>query len=191
MQTMARLRLIGVAAVLTAVLSPVALADTAQPASPYAGSAARALRTLSDAQIADLLAGHGMGLAMAAELNHYPGPVHALELQGPLALSAAQLTAAEALRNAVKTESKALGQQIVGREQELDALFAAGTIDAARLRDLTDEIAGLWGRLRYAHLAAHLEMQRVLTSAQIAHYDMLRGYGITEPSAGRRHQHGD
>jgi hypothetical protein len=41
---------------------------------PYAGLEARAIKALSEQQIADLEAGRGMGMALAAELNGYPGP---------------------------------------------------------------------------------------------------------------------
>ncbi len=48
--------------------------------SPYAGMENRRVKALSDQQIVDLKAGRGMSLALAAELNGYPGPLHALEL---------------------------------------------------------------------------------------------------------------
>ena len=41
---------------------------------PYAGMQARPVKALSEQQMADLQAGRGMGLALAAELNGYPGP---------------------------------------------------------------------------------------------------------------------
>jgi hypothetical protein len=41
-------------------------------------------------QIADLRAGRGMGLALATELNGYPGPMHALEMADALDLSGQQ-----------------------------------------------------------------------------------------------------
>ena len=44
----------------------------------------RSIKALSDQQIADLGAGRGMGLALAAELNGYPGPSHVLELADKL-----------------------------------------------------------------------------------------------------------
>ncbi len=44
--------------------------------SPYAGLERRAVKSLSEQQVADLRAGRGMGLALPAELNGYPGPVH-------------------------------------------------------------------------------------------------------------------
>ena len=52
----------------------------------------RPIKALSDDQVADLKNGRGMGLALAAELNGYPGPAHVLELADKLALSADQRT---------------------------------------------------------------------------------------------------
>jgi hypothetical protein len=51
---------------------------------PYTGMQARSVKALSEQQVADLQAGRGMGLALAAELNGYPGPIHVLELGEPL-----------------------------------------------------------------------------------------------------------
>ena len=48
-------------------------------ASRYAGMEKRRVKAISDEQIADLKAARGMGLALAAELNEYPGPMHVLE----------------------------------------------------------------------------------------------------------------
>src|ERR1043166_6828164 len=54
---------------------------TAQGAlpSPYREQQATELRGLTPGEIADLRAGHGMGLARPAELNGYPGPRHVLD----------------------------------------------------------------------------------------------------------------
>jgi hypothetical protein len=38
------------------------------------GMQSRPIKALSDQQVSDLRAGRGMGLALAAELNGYPGP---------------------------------------------------------------------------------------------------------------------
>ena len=57
---------------------------------PYAGMQQRSVKALSEQQIADLRAGKGMGLALAAELNGYPGPIHVLELGDQLNLSSVQ-----------------------------------------------------------------------------------------------------
>src|SRR5689334_5411022 len=63
---------------------------TAQSHQPYAGLEQRAVKSLSNEQIDDLKAGRGMGLALAAELNGYPGPLHVLQLADRLELSADQ-----------------------------------------------------------------------------------------------------
>jgi hypothetical protein len=78
----------GVVAIL-AGLSSTALAQTAQP---YSGMQSRPIKALSDQQVADLKAGRGMGLALAAELNGYPGPSHLVELSDQLGLTAEQLS---------------------------------------------------------------------------------------------------
>ena len=56
--------------------------------SGYSGQQGREIKALSAEETADLLAGRGMGAARAAELNHFPGPAHVLELQAQLGLSA-------------------------------------------------------------------------------------------------------
>jgi len=88
----------------------------------------------------------------AAELNHYPGPLHALELTGPLQLTAVQREQTEKIRAAILGEAKKLGRLIVEKEKELDGLFARGKIDEGGLRTLVREIARWQGELRIAHL---------------------------------------
>jgi hypothetical protein len=74
-------------AVLVALTSLAAAPALTQSHQPYAGLETRALKALSADQIADLKAGRGMGLALAAELNGYPGPLHVLELADRINLS--------------------------------------------------------------------------------------------------------
>jgi hypothetical protein len=47
---------------------------------PNAGMQGRTVKALSDQQVADLSQRRGMGMALAAELNGYPGPSRVLEL---------------------------------------------------------------------------------------------------------------
>jgi hypothetical protein len=56
-------------------------------ASPYKGMEKQEIKALSDKQMTDLRQGAGMSLALAAELNSYPGPSHALELADKLKLT--------------------------------------------------------------------------------------------------------
>ncbi|MCE7945786.1 MAG: hypothetical protein DYG95_29850 [Chlorobi bacterium CHB1] len=123
------------------------------------------------------LEGHGMGLAKAAELNHYPGPRHVMELAKQLKLSASQSAQTQKVFDKMHTEAVHLGKLIIAKEKQLDSLYATQKIAESELRTLTGEIARLQGDLRFAHLHAHVEMKKILTSQQIARYDELRGYG--------------
>jgi hypothetical protein len=80
----------------------------------------RSIKALSEQQIADLKAGRGMGLALAAELNGYPGPVHVLELSDKLGLSAEQKSRIEALFESMKAEAVPLGEKLLAQETTLD-----------------------------------------------------------------------
>jgi len=77
-----------VAAVLC-LLSSAALAQGHNQ--PYSAQAGREIKALSDEEVKPYVSGAGMGYAKAAELNHYPGPMHALELADPLGLGADQI----------------------------------------------------------------------------------------------------
>lgn len=150
--------------------------EEAAPARPYEAVANRRVRALPETQAADLLAGRGMGLALAAESNGYPGPMHVLEHAEALGLSPEQRVRAEALKAAVGAEARAIGARIVALEEELDALFARGEADPGRLAALTAALGALGGRLREAHLAAHIGMREALSPGQRAAYAKLRGH---------------
>ena len=150
--------------------------------SPYAGLEGREIKALSPEQIQELRNGDGMGLALAAELNHYPGPRHVLELAHGLDLSARQQEEVRGIEHTMRARVRELGARVIEKERRLDQAFANGLITGTELRELTDEIARLQGDLRYAHLSAHLDVRRTLTEEQIARYDQLRGYrGATAP----------
>lgn len=153
-------------------------------ASPYTRLQAREIKALSDTQIAQYRSGEGMGVALAAELNHYPGPRHALEMADSLGLSAEQRAAIGGVRTRMNAEARRLGERIVELERDLDRAFAGGTILEPRLQALTAEIARLQGELRFTHLRAHLAVRSALSADQVRRYDALRGYG-----AGGEHVH--
>jgi Spy/CpxP family protein refolding chaperone len=143
--------------------------------SHYAGLESRELKALSNEEIQGLQAGEGMSLALVAELNHHPGPKHALELQRELALSLKQAQKAQEIFDRMHREAVRLGSAILEKERELESLFRS-----AEVNDTTEaHVVGLGrlrGELRWAHLKAHLEMRDVLTEEQRQHYDALRGY---------------
>ncbi len=156
--------------------------------SPYAGQETRTIKALSDADIEGYLSGSGMGFAKVAELNRYPGPRHVLDMAKPLEISETQLARTRKIFQGMKAKAVELGKQIITKERQLDSLFSNRAITPARLEGLTVEIGRLNGELRHAHLAAHLEMTRVLSPEQIEHYDVLRGY-TSQP--GHKHEQGE
>src|SRR5450755_3168536 len=104
----------------TIVLGALLFASTTAIAqTPYAGMQTRPIKALSDQQIADLRAGRGMGLALAAELNGYPGPSHVLELADKLGLSDAQRSQVRSMFEAMKTETIPIGERLIAQEAAL------------------------------------------------------------------------
>ncbi len=115
------------------------------------------------------------------------------ELQGKLGLTPEQMAAVQASFRRMEAAAKPLGAELVARERDLDAQFRQGMMTPARLGTETEAIGSLQGRLRGVHLAAHLEMRAVLSPAQIAAYDKLRGYAggdVPPPAHGHRMQPG-
>ncbi len=167
-----------------ALLPGLALAQSPQP---YAGLDQRSVKALSEQQVADLRAGRGMGLALAAELNGYPGPLHVLEHTDALGLNDEQRERTRSLFEAMKAEAVPVGERLIEQETELDRMFAAREITPGRLRAMTEEIGATQGRLRETHLKYHLAMMDVLTPVQVESYRRLRGYGA--PSSPPHHPH--
>jgi Spy/CpxP family protein refolding chaperone len=153
---------------------------------PYAGQQQREIKALSASDIKMYLEGSGMGLGKAAELNHYPGPRHVLDSATELKLSHEQFTKTQQLYDKMHNAAVRLGELIVQKERQLDSLYATQKISEAQLRAVVGEIAKLQGELRVVHLNAHLEMKKILTPAQTAKYDELRGYGKS-PALQRKH----
>ena len=143
---------------------------------PYTGLQSREIKALSPQEIDGYLSGAGMGFALAAELNGYPGPRHVLEHADALALSDSQLAQTRRLFSQMENEAKPLGRAVVGKERELNTLFSGGEVGEESLRATVAEIAKLKGELRAAHLKYHLEMKALLSPEQLAKYESLRGY---------------
>ena len=144
--------------------------------SPYAGWQQRGVKALSDQQLGDLRAGRGMGLALAAELNGYPGPLHVLELADRLQLSSDQAQRVRGLYEAMKSEAIAVGEKLIAAELELDRQFAERKITPANLASIAAQIGERQGELRAVHLKYHLTTAELLTPDQKRRYSELRGY---------------
>ena len=102
--------------------------------------------------------------------------MHALEHEAALALTGEQKAALQRQMADMRAEAVTLGERIIAREGELEALFKTGSADAASVDRLTVEIGVLYGQLRATHLRTHLLTRGTLSEEQIARYQVLRGY---------------
>lgn len=169
---------------LTALALLLAVPAWAQAPSPYADMADRPIRALSAEQQADLLAGRGMGLALAAELNGWPGPAHVIELASAMQLTPPQLAATQRLMAEMQATAGALGARVIEEERALDVAFRDRSITPADLSARTSRIAALQGEIRDVHLRTHLTQAALLNAEQIAAYYRLRGYAGGAPQHG-------
>lgn len=151
--------------------------------SPYVGEEFRAIKSLSTKEITSLRRGDGMGFAKLAELNHFPGPKHVLNVSSELDLSPEQFDATNALFEEMRSNAIVLGEELVRAESQLDQNFADGSINSQTLQRALLDIGRIRAELRFVHLRSHLRQKQLLTPAQISKYDQLRGY------AGAAHDH--
>jgi hypothetical protein len=170
-----------IAMLLTAILAEPAMAQhhhrhQQHAPSPYAGQQQRDIKALSEQQVADLQQGRGMGLALAAELNGYPGPMHVLELKDQLHLTADQQRRFQHLFESMKAEAIEAGEVLISSERALDRAFAEGKMTPGILASLTGRIGEAQGRLRAVHLKYHLTSAELLSDHQRQRYAHLRGY---------------
>ena len=166
------------------LIASIAFVTSVHAQTPYAGMQGRSIKALSDQQIADLNTGRGMGLALAAELNDYPGPSHVLELADKLELSAEQRASVQRLFDSMKAEAMPLGSKLIEQEAELDRQFASRAVTPESLKASTAAVAATQGTLRETHLKYHLSTGSILTQAQMTKYAELRGY-----ASGHKRQH--
>ena len=151
---------------------------------PYAGLDQREIKALAPERIAGLREGDGLGYALPAELNDVPGPKHVLQLDRDLDLTPTQRSAVEAIFDRMNAKARELGTQLIEAERALDAAFAGGGATAETVAELTAAASAIEGRLRAAHLTAHIETQPVLTASQRETYAAARGYGHHGHGAG-------
>ncbi len=158
-------------------------------ASKYAGQETRAIKSLSPADLKELRRGGGWGMAKAAELNGVPGPAHLLELKDRIPLDAAQTAQIQALYDGMKAKAIAKGEKLIALEARLEAHFRDRTVTESILRRLLGVISEARRDLRYAHLSTHLKTPEILSEAQIARYNQLRGYGAPAHGSGGHGAH--
>jgi hypothetical protein len=162
--------------ILLSIFAVAVVIGSATAQTPCAGMQTRPIKALSDQQIEDLRAGRGMGMALAAELNGYPGPSHLLELADKIGLSEAQRDSVRSMFEAMKAETIPIGERLIAHEIALDKLFADHTVTSEKLSAATAEIGATQAELRAAHLKYHLSTVAMLEPSQVQQYSALRGY---------------
>ena len=115
-----------------ALLTPFASANAP---SPYSGQESREIKALSSDEVQAYLAGNGMGLAKAAELNGYPGPLHVLPLSSELGLTTDQKERTERLFAAMQSRAKALGHRLVEKSNDSTSYSHPGQLRKTRLHE--------------------------------------------------------
>ena len=165
-------------------------ASHAQDAQPYRGLHTRAIKALSDQQIDDLKSGRGMGLALAAELNGHPGPIHVLELADRLELTPVQRDRMSELVAAMKAEAIPIGEKLVTQEAELERQFVTKSVSDASLVEATQAIGATQAALRAAHLKYHVSTLAALKPGQVERYMALRGYANSASPHQSHHRRG-
>lgn len=144
--------------------------------SPYVGQELREIKSLSEREVASLLRGDGMGFAKLAELNHFPGPRHVLDIADQLSLSPGQLSETRSLYEEMRRNAVALGRELLLAESRLNQAFQEESVSSESLESALLEIGEIRARLRYVHLEAHLRQKKLLRPEQIQRYDEVRGY---------------
>lgn len=192
---MGRLRLgrsfIVLLAFIIAVLMIVSSSNLSNAQSPYTSQLNSPVRGLSAQEVDDLINGRGAGYARTAELNHYPGPKHVLDMKQELALSPEQEQQIEVIFSQMNMKAKQVGREIVEHEQQFSNVFAQGEISESDINEQARRLGMLYGQYRSIHLQPHLKVRQLLSPEQIAKYDQLQGYSNlqmqSEPSSPAHH----
>ncbi len=147
------------------------------PVAPnYAAPQPREIKALSTQEQRGWMEGENMGMARAAELNGYPGPMMVLEMAQTLKLTPEQAAATRELMTRHKAEVRKLGAELVDAERQLDVAFREHSADAVQVTRLTTQISQLHGRIRASHLQTYVAAAAVLTPEQMQRYMGMHGF---------------
>jgi Spy/CpxP family protein refolding chaperone len=135
------------------------------------------IRGLDQDTIEGYLTGKGLGQALPAELNGYPGPRHTIDMAEELELTEEQLAQVQALFDDMQTAVIPLGEKYLESVAELELTFREGTITDQYLQSQLEKITATEAQMRYVHLSTHLATIDILSHDQIMQYNMMRGYG--------------
>jgi Spy/CpxP family protein refolding chaperone len=130
--------------------------------------------------------GLGMGLALPAEDNGYPGPRHVLDLADQLQLTPDQRRRTEALLAQMTAEATPAAERLLADEAAVDRLFIDRAASPERIRAALEASAASGSALQFVHLRYHLLMTGLLSPEQIRRYAELRAPPRVRPESEAR-----
>ena len=74
-----------------------------------------------------------------------------------------------------------LGAKLLTQEAALEQQFVGRSVTPESLKEATSQIGLTQAELRNTHLKYHLQTVQILSSRQMQHYSMLRGYSSDVP----------
>jgi len=129
------------------------------------------LKTLSNEQYNALLKGDDIyGMALAAELNHYPLPDKVIKLKKEINLTPVQVTKITAIAKELQRKKLEMGLIIINNEKTIDSLFRINKFDNGSLIFYANRYGLYQGELRNAILQACLATRNLLTLQQVNKY---------------------
>jgi hypothetical protein len=76
----------------------------------------------------------------------------------------------------MERDAQRLGARVIAEESALEAAFRGGAVSERAVAEHVRRVAAVQGELREVHLRAHLATRALLSDAQVARYNELRGY---------------
>jgi Spy/CpxP family protein refolding chaperone len=113
-----------------------------------------------------LLKGETTGEIFIAEKNGYVSPQRILELKDELDLTKGQINKIDEMLRILPVSATVKGQEIVEAEEDLNTLFALGTMNEKMLRKKLENVGMLRAALRFTHLQVYLKAKQILSSNQ-------------------------
>jgi hypothetical protein len=135
------------------------------------------VKTLTYAQYDALLKGDDLyGMALAAELNHYPMPDKAMKFKKQLDLSPIQVGKINAINKELHRKRVEMGAIVIHNEQVLDSLFRTGKVDNGTIIFYANRYGLYQGELRNAILQACYATANLLSPRQISDLEALENH---------------
>jgi hypothetical protein len=126
------------------------------------------VKTLTYVQYNALLKGEDLyGMALPAELNHYPSPDNVIKYKHQLDLSPIQVNKITAIAKEMHRKKLEMGLIIIDNEKMIDSLFKKNVLEDGSLIFYTNRYGLYQGELRNAILQAYLATRKLLSQQQV------------------------